>query len=124
MEHDEAANQEESNRDASTQTEMNVAEELEMLQTKVLNLEKKLEEAENKFGEAKFKLINMKDDDSKVAFYTGFPSFSTLKAFLTSLALLLTAWSILKGRKRWTSEVVQRTNVADKELYHLQKSSS
>ena len=56
-----------------------------MLRSKVLNLEKKLEEAENKLEEAKFTLSNIKDDDSKVAFYTGFPSFSTLKAFFNFL---------------------------------------
>ena len=52
MEHDEVASQEENNRDAITQTETNVAEELEMLRSKVLHLEKKLEEAENKLEEA------------------------------------------------------------------------
>ena len=75
MERDEVASQEGNNRDASTQTETNVAEELEMLRRKVLNLEKKLEEAENKLEEAKFTVSNIKDDDSKVTFYTGFPLF-------------------------------------------------
>ena len=52
-----------------------------MLRSKVLNLEKKLEEVEKKVKAAKFTLSNIKDDDSKVSFYTGFPSFSTLRAF-------------------------------------------
>ena len=90
-----------------------------MLRRKVLNLEKKLEEAENKLEGAKFTLSNIKDDDSKVTLYTGFPCFSTLKAFFNYLALLLTASSILKGSKRRMFYAVQRTNVADKELYHL-----
>ena len=62
-------------RDVSTQTDIdtNEMEELVSLRNKVESLERKLEEA-------KFRLSNIKDDDSKVTFYTGFPSFSTLKA--------------------------------------------
>ena len=81
MQRDVDVSEDEESRDASTQTEMNLAEELEMLRSKVLNLEKKLEEVEKMVKEAKFTLSNIKDDDSKVTFYTGFPSFSTLRAF-------------------------------------------
>ena len=67
-------------RDVSTHTDMDLIEmeELVMLQNKVLNLEKKLEEA-------KFSLSNIKDEESKVIFYSGFPSFLTLKAFYNFL---------------------------------------
>ena len=84
MERDTAASQQ-NYRDAITQTEINVAEELDLLRSKVLHLEKRSEEAENKLEEAKFTLSNIKGDDSKLAFYTGFPAFSTLKAFFNFL---------------------------------------
>lgn len=53
-------------------------EEIADLQSKVISLEKKLEKA-------KFRLDNIKDDDGKITFYTGFPSFLSLKAFYTFL---------------------------------------
>ena len=59
--------------DASTQTEVQM-EEIDDLKSKVMELEKKLEKA-------KFRLDNIKHDDGRVTFYTGFPSFPTLKAF-------------------------------------------
>ena len=51
---------------------VNQLEEIADLQTKVISLEKKLEKA-------KFRLDNIKDDDVKVKFYTGFPLFLTLE---------------------------------------------
>ena len=63
--------------DASTQTEVQMGE-IDDLKSKVMELEKKLEKA-------KFRLDNIKHDDGRVTFYTGFPSFPTLKAFYNFL---------------------------------------
>ena len=72
MEDKDLAENEESlkNWDMSIQTDMDLVEieELVMLQNKMLNLEKKLEEA-------KISLSNIKHDESEVIFYTGFPLF-------------------------------------------------
>ena len=46
MQRDEDVSEDEESQDASTQTEMNLAEQLEMLRSKLLNLEKKLEKVE------------------------------------------------------------------------------
>lgn len=67
-------------KECSTQTDL-VMDEVEILvslKDRVANLEKKLDESQ-------FRLCNIMDNDSKVTFYTGFPSFSTLKAFYTFL---------------------------------------
>ena len=67
--------------DASTQTEMDLAD-LAMTESKVLNLEEKLNETEKKLREvekklqkSKFSLNNIKNNDTQVTFFTGFPSF-------------------------------------------------
>ena len=77
--------------DASTQTEMDLAD-LAMTESKVLNLEeklneteKKLREVEKKLQESKFSLNNIKNNDTQVTFFTGFPSFLTLEAFYNFL---------------------------------------
>ena len=82
--------------DASTQTEMDLAD-LAMTESKVLNLEeklneteKKLREVEKKLQESKFSLNNIKNNDTQVTFFTGFPSFLT---FLTSTSSLFSALS-------------------------------
>ena len=59
-------------RHVSTQTDVCQLqlEEIADLQTKVISLEKKL-------VKAKFRLDNIKDDDGKIMFYTGFLSFDS-----------------------------------------------
>ena len=59
----------------STQTDMNLVEleELVVFLNKVLNIEK--------LKQTKFSLSNIKDINSKITLYTGFPSYLTKKAF-------------------------------------------
>ena len=81
---------------------------------------KRFEEAENKLEEANYTLSDIKGDDSEVAFYTGFPSFSTLKAFFNFLG---PAVDSLKYSKRQEKVNVlsgaENKCIADKEVYHL-----
>ena len=60
-------------RDVSAQTDMKEVEEVTILRQKFVDLERKLEET-------KFRLSNIKNDENMVTFYTGFPSYSTLKS--------------------------------------------
>ena len=50
-----------------------------------MSLEKQVNKMEQQLGELKFRLSNIGTDDTKVAFYTGFPSHNALKAFYNYL---------------------------------------
>lgn len=45
---------------------------------RVSNLEEQLEETKKDIDKQKFRLQNIADDDSKICFYTGFPSYKSL----------------------------------------------
>ena len=57
-----------------------IESELTCLRTKILELEQQLKDLKLKLDKQKFCLTNICSDDSKVAFYTGFPSQSSLQA--------------------------------------------
>ena len=67
---------EETEESLSTQTNLSM-EEMESL----VSVRERVTVLENRLEKAQFRLSNMINDDSKVTFYTGFPSFATLNAF-------------------------------------------
>ena len=69
-------------RDASVQTER---EQDRALLDKVDKLEALLKEKEEQLEKQKFRLCNIKDDDAKVLFYTGFNTYRTFEAFFCFL---------------------------------------
>ena len=102
-------------KDMATQTEMNKeqVEELLTLQKKVATLEKQLEKANSM---TMLQLSNIKDDETKVTFYSGFPSFSTLKACYDFLG---TSVDLIPRNKRIvTLKRGQRTSVFVKDFCH------
>ena len=67
---------EETEESLSTQTDL-AMEEMESL----VSVRERVTVLENRLEKAQFRLSNLINDDSKVTFYTGFPSFATLNAF-------------------------------------------
>ena len=68
---------EETVRDISTQTDESsrlVEEELTVLTERIAALELQVKSLEQELAEQKFRPFNIVDNDSKVTFYTGFPS--------------------------------------------------
>lgn len=72
--------EEETDKSLSTQTDL-AMEEMDTL----VSLRDRVAVLEDRLEKAQFRLCNITDDDSKVTFYTGFPSFSTLNAFFIFL---------------------------------------
>lgn len=66
--------------DVAVQTEDSVLEELTELKSKLAVITKELEMKKEQFKSQILRLSHIKDNDSKVSFYTGFPSNKTLEA--------------------------------------------
>ena len=76
--------EEQNARDVSTQTDassMLIEEEITAAAERIAALELKVKSLEQELGAQKFRLCNIVNDDVKVAFYTGFPSYGALEAF-------------------------------------------
>ena len=54
--------------------------DLQELEKKLPVLENEMRILKEKFDHMQFRLANISHDDKMVAFYTGFPSFATMKA--------------------------------------------
>ena len=74
-------------REVATQTEQRGMEGTELLRMKekIAELEGKVNDLDIRLNQQLFRLSSIKDKDAKVAFYTGFPSFSCLEAFFEFL---------------------------------------
>ena len=74
-------------REVATQTEQRGMEGAELLRMKekIAELEGKVNDLDIRLNQQLFRLSSIKDEDAKVAFYTGFPSFSCLEAFFEFL---------------------------------------
>lgn len=84
------------NRDACTQAgecAVNVAKEVAKLRKEVDTLKKRVNELEQEVSQQKFSL---QGDDTKVSFYTSFPSYEALQAFYTFLNSSVDDLSCLK----------------------------
>ena len=76
--------------------------EMELLQVQLADLKEKLSEAEKERDillERQFLLDKIKDDDSAVLFYTGFPNYGALISFYNFIEPKLTKMQYLKGEK-------------------------
>ena len=62
-----------------------IQSELATARGHVEGLKKQVKEQEQQLVQQKFRLSNMRNDDAKVAFYTGFPSYAALKALIWNL---------------------------------------
>ena len=65
--------------DVSTQTDETI--DANLLVQKVAELERELKCKDDQITKQRFRLANIKDDDSKVLFYTGFDSYQSLQIF-------------------------------------------
>ena len=75
-------------REASSQTdnsERELAGELSKTKERVVEWEMKIDDLDVKYNQQLFRLSSIKDDDAKIAFYTGFSSYSYFKAFFDFL---------------------------------------
>ena len=77
-------------KEASSQTDKNKSEcelacELSKTKERVVELEMKIDDLDVKYNQQLFRLSSIKDDDTKIAFYTGFSSYSYFKAFFDFL---------------------------------------
>ena len=66
--------------DEATNTDNEYDTVMSALQERVEILEKELLQTKNDLLKQQFRLSNIADNDKKVSFYTGFPSYSALKA--------------------------------------------
>ena len=67
--------------DASVQTERVLSAEEIALLDKVNELEMTIKEIDKQRCKQRFSIMNMKDDNSQVLYYTGFKSYDVFKAF-------------------------------------------
>ena len=66
---------------AATQSDLDIRSLEENFKKDQEDLKKKLKDLVKQLFREQFRLSNMKEDDSKIAFHTGFPSYGALKAF-------------------------------------------
>ena len=72
-------------RDASVQTEKVLSVEERALLDRINELELEIKEIDRQRSKQKFRIMNIKDDDSQVLYYTGFKSYDVFKAFFDYL---------------------------------------
>ena len=71
--------------DACMQTEKGVSVEERALLDRINDLELQLKEKDKLLSKQKFRLMNMKDNDAQVLFYTGFNSYHAFEVFFNYL---------------------------------------
>ena len=69
-------------KDVGVQAEKFVSDEEKCLIEKINKLESLLKEKDNQLSKQKFRLMNIKDDDAQVLYYTGFLPFEAFFNFL------------------------------------------
>ena len=88
--------------DACTQTEKTLIDDEIVVIEKVAALEKEVRCKDQQPLQQKFQLMNIKDDDNQVLFYTGFQSYGALEAFYDFLGPA--AETLCYKRSIWSSK--------------------
>ena len=90
---------------------MLIEEELTAAAERIAALELKVKSLDWELGVEKFRLCNIVNDNVKVAFYAGFPSYGALKHFTGTVCSLLIIYTTQVTRKVILSVQLQTTYV-------------
>ena len=105
----------------STQIEDSELESVSKLRKFFVEPEKKVNDQCTRLSQQLFRLSLIKDDDAKVAFYTGFSSYPCHKTFFDFLGQAANSLIYSKKQKEITCKEGQRVNIAVHGHYRLLK---